>query len=196
MVENRLKPLGADFYLQNTHEVAKGLLGRYLVRGKTVVKITETESYIGRTDKACHAYGGRRTARTEPLYAQGGIFYIYLIYGMYCCLNVITEEKENPCGVLIRGAEIVDGADIISSRRFGRSYEGLNPYQKKNLLNGPGKVCMALDIDIALNSISCFSRELFIAEGEQALPEKIKTGRRIGIDYAEEAKDFLWRYYI
>ncbi|MCD8090797.1 MAG: DNA-3-methyladenine glycosylase [Clostridiales bacterium] len=191
-----MEKLSKDFYLRNTHTVARELLGKYLVFGKAVVKITETESYIGAVDKACHAYGGRRTARTEILYAEGGVFYIYLIYGMYCCLNVITEEKDFASGVLIRGAEPVGDKDILSENRFGKNYAGLSPYQRKNLLNGPGKVCMALGIDRSQNGISCLSEDFYIAPGEEINPKDIKTGKRIGIDYAEEARDFLWRYYI
>ncbi len=187
------KRLKKEFYLQDTHTVAKGLLGKYIVRNNIALEITETESYIGSIDKACHAYGGRRTARTEPLFAEGGIFYIYLIYGMYCCLNVISEGKDVPCGVLIRGAEIAEGYDEVSKNRYNKPYGLLSPYQKKNILNGPGKVCMGLGIDRSQNGISCLSDKLFIAEGKDV--EVIKTGKRIGIDYAEEAKDFLWRYY-
>ncbi|MCC8098217.1 MAG: DNA-3-methyladenine glycosylase, partial [Eubacterium sp.] len=133
--------LNKEVYFSDTHTCSKELLGKYLVFGEAAVKITETESYIGAIDKACHAYGGRRTKRTEILFAEGGIFYIYLIYGMYCCLNVITEHKDYASGVLIRGAEAVRGIDIISRNRFGKDYSELTSYQKKNLLNGPGKVC-------------------------------------------------------
>ncbi|MCD7904895.1 MAG: DNA-3-methyladenine glycosylase [Clostridiales bacterium] len=191
-----MKKLSKEFYLQNTHTVAKALLGKYLVFGETALKITETESYIGETDKACHAYGGRRTKRTEILYAEGGVFNIYLIYGMYCCLNVITERENYASGVLIRGGEAAGNKNIISRNRFGVEYEALNPYQRKNLLNGPGKVCLGLGIDRNQNGISCLSESFYIAEGEKINPEDIKNGKRIGIDYAEEAKDFLWRYYI
>ncbi len=192
-----MKKLSKEFYLGNTHAVAKELLGKTLVFGEARVIITETESYIGAVDKACHAYGGRRTKRTEILYAEGGVFYIYLIYGMYCCLNVITEGLDYASGVLIRGAKVISGSeDIISRNRFGRNYSELSSYQKKNLLNGPGKVCMGLGIDRSQNGISCLSEDFYIAEGEEINPEDIKIGKRIGIDYAEEAKDFLWRYYL
>ncbi len=190
------KCLEKEFYLRDTHTVARELLGKYIVRGDIVVKITETESYIGSIDKACHAYGGRKTPRTLPLFAEGGIFYVYLIYGMYCCLNVITEGEGTPCGVLIRGGEVVRGADALSINRYNKPYSHITPYQRRNILNGPGRLCMGLDIDRSKNGVSCLSRELYIAHGEKTEADSIKTGKRIGIDYAEEAKDFLWRYYI
>ena len=188
--------LDMDFYRRNTHTVAKELLGKYIVRGDIVLKITETESYIGETDKACHAYGGRRTKRTEPLFSAGGIFYIYLIYGMYYCLNVITEGKDYPSGVLIRAAEAVGSPDGVSFLRYGKAYDSLSPYQKRNMLNGPAKVCMALNIGTDFNGLRCDGEELYITCGEYVDPSDIKKGKRIGIDYAEEAKDFLWRYFI
>ncbi|MCD7778286.1 MAG: DNA-3-methyladenine glycosylase [Clostridiales bacterium] len=191
-----MKKLNKEFYLRDTHTVAKELLGKYLVFGEAAVKITETESYIGAIDKACHAYGGRRTKRTEILFAEGGIFYIYLIYGMYCCLNVITERKDYASGVLIRGAEAVRGTDIISRNRYGKDFSKLTSYQRKNLLNGPGKVCMGLGINREQNGIFCLSEDFYIAEGEKIKFPDIKIGKRIGIDYAEEAKGFLWRYYL
>ncbi len=191
-----MKKTAESFYLQPTHTVARGLLGKYIVKDDVVLKITETESYIGAVDKACHAYGGKVTERTKILYHKGGVFYIYLIYGMYCCLNVIAEEEGTACGALIRGAEAVKGFDTVSMRRFGVKYSELTPYRRKNLLNGPGKVCMALGIDRSYNGMSCLSEEFYIAEGEKISAESIHCGKRIGIDYAEEAKDFLWRYYI
>ena len=100
--------LSPDFYARDTLLVAKELLGKVLVRtlpDGTQVKcpITETEAYIGRMDKACHAYGYKRTARTETLFAPPGTAYIYLIYGMYHCLNFVTEAQGEPAAVLIRG---------------------------------------------------------------------------------------------
>ena len=101
--------LTREFYNRDTLTVARDLLGRDIVRvledgTELVCRITETEAYIGRLDKACHAYGGKRTPRTETLFAPPGTAYIYLIYGMYHCLNFVTEEEGEPAAVLIRGA--------------------------------------------------------------------------------------------
>lgn len=191
-----MEKLKKEFYLRDTHQVAKELLGKRLVCGEAEIIVTETESYIGAIDKACHAYGGRRTKRTDILFWEGGVFYIYMIYGMYFCLNVITEREGYPAGVLIRGGRLADNKDKVCFNRFGKSFDELGGYQKKHILDGPGKVCMGLGIDRRFNGFSCLSDEIFIAEGIEVKEEDIKAGKRIGIDYAEEAKDFLWRYYI
>lgn len=192
--------LSKDFYLQDTLTVAKALIGKYIVRvlnGKQiVVKIVETEAYIGSIDKACHAYNGRRTERTESLFLEGGHAYVYLIYGMYYCLNIVTEEKDMPCAVLIRGGEPVFGIEDMSLLRYKAAYNELSRYQLKNFLDGPGKLCKALDINKEFDKESLMGNRLFLTEGEYIDNKDICVGKRINIDYAEEAKDFLWRFYI
>lgn len=199
--------LNADFFLRDTVEVAQDLLGRYLVRnvnGSALVgMITETEAYIGSVDKACHAYGGRRTARTSTLYAAPGTAYVYLIYGMYNCLNFVTEPEGVAAAVLIRSCVPVYNTDLISRARFGAEYAKLSRYQKQNFLNGPGKLCKGFIIDKSLNNLCCGQNELYLADQipEFGLPSRAEdfsyqTGKRIGIDYAEEAADFLWRFWI
>ncbi|MBE6012533.1 MAG: DNA-3-methyladenine glycosylase, partial [Lachnospiraceae bacterium] len=161
------------------------------------LRILETEAYIGSIDKACHAYGGRRTQRTEVLYAEGGTAYIYLIYGMYYCMNIVTEEKDTACAVLIRGGEIVKGKENASLLRYGKSLDALSKYQLKNFSNGPGKVCKAMAIDKSLNYKKLYSDNLYVADKKEEDPiSDIKISKRINIDYAEEAKDFLWRFYV
>lgn len=201
--------LARSFFERDTVEAARALVGKYLVRrygGITLAaRITETEAYVGRTDKACHAYGYRRTERTKTLYAPPGTAYVYLIYGMYCCLNFVTEPEGEPAAVLIRGLAPRHNQDIIAENRFHCKAEDMTAYQKKNFLNGPGKVCAGMNIDRRLNGLPCGSPELFICEGlgELGLPTpagdleplEVKAGRRIGIDYAEEAVDFPWRFY-
>ena len=143
--------LGRDFYNRDTLTVAKELLGKVLVRNINGVtlkgKIVETEAYIGAIDKASHAYGGKRTNRTETLYADPGTVYVYIIYGMYHCLNLISEEKDVAGGVLIRGIEPLEGIEEMSKLRYRKNYEELSSYEKKNFSNGPSKLCMALGID-------------------------------------------------
>ena len=126
--------LTRDFYSRDTLAVARDLLGRDIVRvledGTALrCRITETEAYIGRADKACHAYGYKRTSRTETLFAPPGTAYIYLIYGMYHCLNFVTEAEGEPAAVLIRGAVPVENGDIIAKNRF---------HCKENELNAGG----------------------------------------------------------
>ena len=195
-----METLPRTFYDRDTLEVARDLLGKYLVRrmdgAELVVRITETEAYIGAVDKACHAYGGRRTARTETLYAKPGTAYVYLIYGMYHCLNFVTEPEGTAAAVLLRGVEAVSGTDLMAYNRFGRGYEQLTADQRKNFLNGPGKVCRALALTRTHNGLDLTAgRELFLCAGEAPTGE-IHVGKRIGIDYAEEAVDFPWRFWL
>ncbi len=123
--------LPRDFFARDTLAVAKALLGRFLVRRLggvwLVARIVETEAYVGRCDRACHAYGGRRTARTEALFAEPGTAYVYFVYGMHHCLNAVTERAGEPAAVLIRGAEPVVGHDTMARRRFGQRFGELSP---------------------------------------------------------------------
>ena len=142
--------LNREFFLQDTVAAAQALLGCYLVRvdgGETIVcRITETEAYVGAVDKACHAYGGRRTKRTETLYATPGTAYVYLIYGMYSCLNFVTGPEGEASAILVRGCAPVYGADAAARRRFGIAAAEMNASQRKNFMNGPGKLCRGLSI--------------------------------------------------
>lgn len=191
--------LTRDFYCRDTLTVAQALVGKYLVRvteGDVLAgRITETEAYIGPIDKACHAYGGRRTSRTETLFAPPGTAYVYLIYGMYHCLNFVTEGEGVPCAVLLRGVEAVRGAERMAQNRFGRAISDLTPYQCRQFLNGPGKVCKAFDVTRAQNGLDLTGETLFLWDAEEPDPD-IKTGTRIGINYAEEAAAFPWRFYV
>lgn len=194
-----LGKLTRDFFARDTRLVAQELLGKYLVRmdgGAALAgRITETEAYIGPIDKACHAYGYRRTKRTETLFARPGTAYIYLIYGMYHCLNFVTEAEGEPCAVLLRGLEPAAGAERMALARFGRPLEELTAYQKKHFLDGPGKVCRALGLTRAQDGLDLCGEELFLWDAGEPVPD-FHTGKRIGIDYAEEAADFPWRYYL
>lgn len=202
--------LPQSFFAGDTVETARALVGKYLVRrygGRTLcVQLTETEAYIGRMDMACHAYNYRKTARTRTLFAPPGTAYVYLIYGLHCCLNFVTEPEGEPAAVLIRGGEVRGNLDILAENRFHCKASELTAYQKKNLLNGPGKLCAALNIDRALNGLPWGSPELFLCDslsdaglpscpGDE-LPPNVKCGKRVGIDYAGEAADFPWRFYV
>lgn len=201
-----MSTLSRKFYNRDTVAVAQDLLGKYLVRrldGELLVgRITETEAYIGRCDKACHAYNYRRTQRTETLFMAPGHAYIYLIYGMYNCLNFVTEPEGEPAAVLIRAVEPVAGVDTIYRLRFGD--KPLTAYRMKNFMNGPGKVCKGFSLTKNENKMDLTGTQLFVCDSpeELGLPtpepqkERICSGPRIGIDYAEEARDFPWRFWL
>lgn len=200
--------LSRGFYAGDTLETARNLLGKYLVRrmedGELLaVRITETEAYIGRCDKACHAYGYRRTERTGTMFGPPGHAYIYFIYGMHHCLNFVTEPEGEPSAVLIRAAMAVAGADTIRRLRFGD--KPMTPYRAKNFLNGPGKLCQGLALTRAQNGLDLTGDTLFLCDAPEDAglspapppgPERLCTGPRIGVDYAEEARDFPWRFWL
>lgn len=181
-----------SFYQQNTIKVAKDLLGKKLVRiyrGKRISGIiTETEAYLGISDKAAHSYGGRKTERVKPMYLDGGHAYVYFIYGMYYCFNVVTRTTNHPEAVLIRSLEPLDNIDQM--KKF-RKTDVL-----KNLTTGPGKLAQALNITKKLSGISLTEHTLFIEDYKKIAPKNIIAKPRIGIDYAEEAKDWPLRFYI
>lgn len=208
-----MKVLKEDFYGRDTLTVARGLLGKYLIRvidGKYVGgKIVETEGYLGVKDKAAHAYGGKVTERVKPMYERAGTSYVYSIYGMYYCLNTITEKEGVPQGVLIRAIEPLIGLDKISINRTKKkgekTFESLTKKERLNLTSGPSKLCLALDIDKRFNNVLLWGGELFIVDNDDELKKliekeeepcgRIVKSKRIGIDYAEEARDFLYRFY-
>lgn len=170
------KKISRHFYNQKTLKVAKELLGKFLIhkigRQKLVGMITETEAYCGPNDLASHASRGR-TPRTEIMFGEAGHAYIYLIYGMYYCFNIVTERKNYPAAVLIRGVKA------------------------KEAINGPGKVCQYLKIDKKLNGADLTGSKLWVEDrGVQIKKSAIKRGKRIGVDYAGRYKDKKWRFYI
>lgn len=192
--------LNKEFYEHGALILAKELLGKVLVRtvgNKTLRgKIVETEAYIGEIDKASHAYNGRRTERTEPLFSEGGIAYIFFIYGKYYCFNVISGAKDKGEGVLIRALEPLNEFDYLAKKRFNETYEELSKTKKTTLTNGPSKLCMAFSIDKSDNYKKLYeSGDIYIEDGEKQEFEIVET-KRIGIDYAEEAINFPWRFYV
>lgn len=216
------KRLPREFFTEDGIRVAKKLLGKVLVHetkaGTIRGIITEVESYMGIDDKGSHTYGGRRTERTEPMFHIGGTSYVYFTYGMYHCMNITSGQAETPQAVLIRS---VLPADEASKERMlqlrmelqaekakkHKAAKGENldeaeikRMQKntlKHLADGPGKLCIAMGITKAQNDVDMVSSPSFyVTEGITVAPAEIKAGKRIGIDYAEEAADYLWRFYI
>ncbi|QIB68737.1 DNA-3-methyladenine glycosylase [Aminipila butyrica] len=194
-----MKKLSREFYNRDSILVAQDLLGKVLVHQvggqRLAARIVETEAYMGVIDKAAHSYGGRRTARVEVMYGKPGLTYVFFIYGMYHCFNVVTREEGNPQAVLVRALEPVEGMDQMALNRFVKPYEQLSKAQVKGLTNGPGKLCRALVIDKSCNGTDLCGNTLYLAE-RPADSFEIVAAKRIGIDYAEEAKDYLWRFYI
>jgi len=188
--------LKKDFYMDNPRVVAKKLLGKELVRkvnGQLIVsRIVETEAYGGIEDKGSHAYGNKRTKRTEPMFHIGGTIYVYLIYGMYHLLNVVTGPVGDPNGVLIRAVEPVYGIDFIKGNRSIKSNKVYD------LTNGPGKLTQGLAIDMDFNQKDLVSGDdLYIRESSKAIKgNEIVQSPRVNIDYAKEYKDKPWRYFI
>ena len=167
-------------------------------------RIVETEAYVGAVDKAAHAYGYHKTPRNAVMFGPPGHAYIYLIYGMHCCLNFVTEPVGEPSAVLLRGLEPVWGVEQMSLLRYGKPLPQFSSYQRKNFLNGPGKCCRALGLTRAENGLDLTGNTLFLCDTPEDIglppPPPVSyvrhTGKRIGIDYAEEAVDFPWRFWL
>ncbi len=196
--------LSREFFARDGITVAREILGKILVHetklGTVRGVITETESYMGEEDKGAHTYGGRRTQRTEPMYHQGGTSYVYLIYGMYSCMNIAAMTEGIPQAVLLRKVEPADeqSREIMQQLRLEGSKGRQNLSSIRNhLADGPGKLCIAMGITREENDIDMVeSPSFYVTEGMEVLKEQIKAGKRIGIDYAEEAADYLWRFYL
>lgn len=196
-----MSKLERGFYMDDTENVAKQLLGKLLVHEKDGKRISgiivETEAYLGVADKAAHSYKGRKTPRNAAMFGSGGYAYVYFIYGMYNCFNVVTKPEGVPEAVLIRALEPCEGLDAMASSRYNKSYQTLNKSQMRNLANGPGKLCIALSIDRNMNGEDLCGNRLYIEDSPQpSKPFNISAGKRIGVDYAEEAKDFPLRFYL
>ncbi len=173
--------------------VARELLGKLLVvpanNGSRVSgMIVETEAYRGPEDRASHAYGGRRTKRTETMYQLGGTVYVYFVYGMYYQFNVVTNIRDTPHAVLVRALQPVEGIENMRDRR--------QTHSDRNLTSGPGKLCIAMGIDRKLDREDLLGERVWIEEGEKIPPTRIATGPRVGIDYAEEWIEKPWRFWL
>ncbi len=192
--------LHRDFYNRDALTVGKELLGKVLVHeadGITLAaKIVETEAYSGFEDKAAHFYGGKRTPRVEVIYGEPGFSYVYFIYGMYNCFNVVAGGKNDPQAVLIRALEPLEGLQQMALNRFSKPYGELVKREIIGLTNGPGKLCKAFGIDKSFYGEDLCGSRLYLEDGEQDAAFQIVTAKRVGIDYAEEAKDFPWRFYL
>lgn len=191
-----MKKITRDFYLRkNVVKVAQDLLGTFLVTEFepsiiTIGKIVETEAYQGPFDKASHSYNLRRTQRTETMYLEGGVAYIYLCYGIHHLFNIVTGPKDTPHGVLIRAIEPVEGIEIMLQRR---QFEKI----KHTLAAGPGAMSKAMGITTAYNSENLQGKRIWVTEREEILkPKDIIASPRVGVAYAEDHALLPWRFRI
>lgn len=184
--------LAQDFYAQDTIEVARQLLGQRLVHRlpngiRISGRIVETEAYLGVEDPAAHSFGGRRTTRTEVMFAQPGTSYIYFIYGMHFCLNVVTMPEGNPQAVLLRALHLIEGVEYVRAKKPHSSLH--------HLANGPGKLCAALELNHAHNGLDLKRSEVLWLEHDQTIAENfIVEGPRVGIGNRHDAVHWPLRF--
>ncbi|WP_214700940.1 MULTISPECIES: DNA-3-methyladenine glycosylase [unclassified Exiguobacterium] len=183
-----MKRLDVAFYEQPTLDLARSLLGQYLVRrhpeGDIIAKIVETEAYLGAIDRAAHSFGGRRTKRTEVMFGKPGHVYTYQMH-THTLLNVVSGPVGTPEAVLIRAVEPIQGHDWVAANRPG--------VKRYDQTNGPGKLTKALGITMDLYGHSFQQDPLYIAEGETEMV--IEAGPRIGIPNTGEARDYPYRFF-
>ena len=190
-----MKKLPREFYLgDDTLKIARELLGKTLVvpneKGKRVSgMIVEAEAYLGAIDKAAHSYGNRRTKRTETMFGIGGTAYIFFIYGMYFQFNIVVGAIDTPHAILIRAVEPVDGIEIMRERRGAQMKDA-------NLTSGPGKLCIAFGIDKSFDGEDLLGKKVWLEEGKTFSDAEIISGKRVGIDYAEEYAEKPWRFWV
>jgi DNA-3-methyladenine glycosylase len=195
--------LEKDFYLrEDVVELSKELLGKYVctkINGKlTCGMITETEAYEGETDKASHAYNNRRTKRTEIMFAEGGVAYVYLCYGIHHLFNVVTNYKNVPHAILVRAIKPVDGVKTMLQRRnIHPSKEVIEQVKsgKKKIAGGPGTVSQALGITTEHSGIDLTGNKIWIEDrGIKVNKNEIIAGPRVGVDYAEGHAKWPYRF--
>lgn len=182
--------LDRAFYMQNGIELAKALIGKVLVHetdaGVLKGRIVETEAYMGAADAAAHSYKGNPFGRVNVQYGRGGFAYIYLIYGMHSCMNVVANEKDVPEAVLIRALEPTAGIDAMRQTRKTDSLRAL--------CSGPGKLCAAMRIDRGQYGLDLCEKPLYIEEYEEKRGFSIGVTKRINVDYAGTAAAYPWRF--
>ena len=184
--------LDRAFFETGAAELAPRLLGKLLCRrtpeGLAAGMIVEAEAYCGPEDDAAHSFGGRRTARTEAMFGPAGRAYVFRIYGMHCCFNVVAAREGEPQAVLIRALEPVEGLALMAARRGTEE-----PLQ---LCSGPGKLCRALDIGMAQYGLDLCGSELFLADFRDFSPAEICVSPRVNVDYAEVWRDAPLRFFL
>ncbi|MFL5763002.1 MAG: DNA-3-methyladenine glycosylase [Bacteroidia bacterium] len=197
--------LDKDFYLsEDVVALSKDLLGKYLctkINGKlTAGIITETEAYAGEIDKASHAFGNRRTKRTEIMFADGGVSYVYLCYGIHHLFNIVTNFKDVPHAILIRAIKPVTGIKTMLERRNiepQKDLKGQIDRDYKKISGGPGTVTQALGITTAYSGIDLTGNKIWIEDrGLKVNKKDIIAGPRVGVDYAGEDAKLPYRFIL
>ena len=189
---NKLKK---KFYLRdNVLQISRELIGKYLFTkfDGTITGgiITETEAYNGIIDRASHAFGGRRTQRTEIMYLEGGVAYVYLCYGIHSLFNVVTSVKDVPHAVLIRGLHPTHGIDVMLKRRNKKTID-------KSLTKGPGSVAKALGIHYSHTGTNLSGNKIWIEDrGEKINGLKLLITKRIGVEYSGEDAHLPYRFVL
>jgi DNA-3-methyladenine glycosylase len=182
----------ADYSDRRPTQAARFFLGKFLcvqaADGYAEGMITETEAYAGPEDKASHAFGNRRTARTEIMFAPGGAAYVYFCYGMHRLFNIVTGPRDSPEAVLVRAVRITAGFDLVRQRRKGIA--------EKDWASGPGRVCAALGIEMQHNGHDLLLGETIWIEdrGVKVSTRQVKRTPRIGVDYAGDWALKPWRF--
>ena len=190
-----MKKLGLDFYQRDkVLKISKELLGKILVTNWNGIitsgRIVELEAYEGAIDRASHAFGGRRTARNEIMYQDGGVAYVYLCYGIHHLFNVVTNKKDTPHAILIRALEPIDGIDMMLERTGKEKLD-------KTLTRGPGNVSKALGISTQHTGRSLLGNEIYIMDdGFVYQKNHVATSGRIGVEYAGPHALWPYRFYI
>ena len=186
--------VGREFYQRPTAVVARDVLGKLLVHrspsGLVALRVAETEAYVGPDDRAAHTWRGRRTARVRSMWGPPGHAYVYLIYGLHWCLNLVTGAESGGEAVLVRGGSVVAGHALVRDRRGGN-------VAPRDLTNGPGKVCQALAVNREHDGVDlCGPRaRLFLAD-DGTEPHHIRATPRIGVGYAGEAAAWPLRFVV
>lgn len=179
-----------EFYLTDGLTLSRNLLGKVLVHntteGITKGRIVEVEAYMGAQDKAAHSYKNLRSGRTKVQFGPGGFAYIYMIYGMHNCMNVVANVEGTAQAVLIRALEPVQGIELMKERRNNRNI--------RLLCSGPGRLCQAMGITKAQYGIDLCGEQLYLEDAPELKEEEVELSKRINIDYGEEARDYLWRF--
>lgn len=192
--------LARRFYARDPVVLARALLGQVLVRvledgTRLAGRIVETEAYLGEPDRAAHSYGGRRTPRNATMWGPAGHAYVYFIYGLHHCMNVVAEGPEQPTAVLVRALEPLEGLDAMRAHRAGKrpSYR----LRDTDLCSGPAKLAQALRLDRALDGADLVAgTALFLERGMRVPPEQVVAAARIGVDYAGEWAEKPLRFFL
>lgn len=191
--------LSHKFFRRDPVVVARALLGQVLVRvaadgTRLAGRIVETEAYLGVADRAAHSYGGRRTARNAAMWGPAGHAYVYFVYGMHHCMNVVAEGPEQPSAVLLRALEPIEGLEQMRRRRAaGRAVV----LPDEALCSGPAKLAQALGVDRALDGADLVDGEtMFLERGRRVPPARIVAAPRIGVDYAGDWAERPLRFYV